>query len=311
MEKDIFFNNEIKHSFLSNYPEESQNTYAYVFRKSAEMEDLIEKDLFNFSVKQTERFLKSLELSTLNAIKTYGRVVSSYFNWAIENGYRKDENFLKNIGSDWFNQFINEEKSLYTIQEIREIENQLVNYQDKIVLRLIFEGVYGRMASELVNLTINDVEGNILHLVNDDGSKRDVEVSDESITFIKKAYNEEEYFNKNGESTGKRSVSKLIKNDYIIRTTESKGTINTTKASNFLIYRRLTIIEEFMGIKSLKPKMVMWSGAFHMGKELYLRDGELGDNQYEQIFRKYDMKDSKYLREYCNIETIRNLYKDI
>ncbi|MCI1590408.1 phage lytic cycle repressor MrpR family protein [Heyndrickxia oleronia] len=310
MKKDTFYNTEIKEAFLSSYSGDSQNTYAYVFRKSAVMEDFVEKDLYDFSLNQIEKFLKSLELSTLNAAKTYGRVVSAYLNWAIEKGYKKDENLLKDIGSDWFKQFANEKKSFFTYKDLKDIEKQLVNFQDKIIPRLLFEGACGRMVSELLNLTIKDVRGNVLHLKNDNGSEREIAVSDETISMIHKAYDENEYLNKNGESMGKRSVSQLIRNEYIIRTTESKGTINTVRASNHIIYRRLSLIEEITGVEGLNPRRYTWSGIFYMGKKLFLRDGELGDKQYAEICKQFDTKDSKFFRESCNIDVIRNLYND-
>ncbi len=290
METGKFYNKEIKERFLNNYPPDSQSTYAVVFRKSAELEDFAEKDLYDFSISQVEKIIRTMQFTTLNAAKTFGRVISSYFNWAIENELRKEDNPLKNIGNDWFQQFVKEEKHYYSEKELIYIEDHLVNYQDKVIPRLLFEGVNGEMSSELINLRAQDIDENTLHLKSDDGRERSIQVSDRAISFIEKALKESQYLNKNGEATGKRAVSRLVENDYVLRSTYSKATINTNRASNYLIYRRLSTIGEIFGLENFKAKNIWRSGIIKMGMDFYNKNHQITEEQYNEIINQFGMK---------------------
>lgn len=55
------------------------------------------------------------------------------------------------------------QKLYITYSELEEMENQLVNYQSKAVLRLLFEGVSGLAHSELLSLTKKQVEDAMLN----------------------------------------------------------------------------------------------------------------------------------------------------
>ncbi|MEC1697731.1 phage lytic cycle repressor MrpR family protein [Schinkia azotoformans] len=319
MGKKNFFNEETKETFLSNFNEESRNTYSYVFRNSKEMEELIEKDVYDFTINQIGKLLESLKLSTSNAAKTYGRVISSYINWAIENNLKSEPNPLKHIGNEWFEQFVNKIKLFITEKELIDIEEKLVNYQDKVIMRLIFEGVSGYSLSELINLTKEDIKGNTLHLIDEKSGERYLEVSDRAIAFIEKAIDETIYYNKNGTSEGRRSTAPLSQNDYVIKMTLLRSDQDSNKKSDkHLIYRRLSTISELFGLEYLTSKSLERSGMVKMGKDLLEKDGKLENEQLVKIAERFAVKkviingyetyNYFMLREFINIENIEDLY---
>ncbi|MEC1780045.1 hypothetical protein [Schinkia azotoformans] len=319
MEKKNFFNEETKELFLGNFNEESRNTYSYVFRNSKEMEELIEKDVYDFTINQIGKLLESLKLSTSNAAKTYGRVISSYINWAIENNLKSEPNPLKHIGNEWFEQFVNKIKLFITEKELIDIEEKLVNYQDKVIMRLIFEGVSGYSLSELVNLTKEDIKGNTLRLIDEKSGERYLEVSDRAIKFIEKAIDETIYYNKNGTSEGRRSTAPLSQNDYVIKMTLLRSDQDSNKKSDkHLIYRRLSTISELFSLEYLTSKSLERSGMIKMGKDLLEKDGKLENEQLAKIAERFAVKkviingyetyNYFMLREFINIENIEDLY---
>ncbi|OAS85092.1 hypothetical protein [Metabacillus litoralis] len=318
MQKLHFYNEEIKQEFLEKYSDETKRTYSSLFRKVSEHEIFADKDLFDFNFKQLEMLMKRLDFNNANGAKTYGRIISSYLNWAIEKGLRKEENPLKNIGNEWFEESVNEIKLFISEEELIKFENKLVNFQDKVILRLIFEGVGGFQLTELTNLTINDLNGNILHLNDNKHGERFLTVSDRAINFIKAASKELEYYTRNGNSTSKRTVSPLVENEYVIKSTINKNVINIKAVDRHQIYRRLSMIEEIFSLKDFNAKSYEKSGMIKMGKDLYLEYGKLEDEELQKIAERFNVKkikiagEYKYnyltLKEFVNIENVKNLY---
>ncbi|MGG3925654.1 hypothetical protein ABET51_06605 [Metabacillus fastidiosus] len=318
MQTENIYNYSVKEQFLENFSDETKSIYSSVFRKTNEHEMFVEKDLFQFSLSQLEMLMRRLDFINDNAAKTYGRVISSYLNWSIEVGLRKEENPLKSIGNEWFERFVNKIKLFISEEELINIEEKLVNYQDKVILRLLFEGVGGSMLSELTNLTIHDVEGNSLYLNDSKHGKRTLSVSDKAIKFIREASKENEYYTKNGNSTGRRTVSALIDSDYIIKSTVNKNAIDNRAVDRHQIYRRLSMIEVVFSLQHFNAKSYQKSGMLKMAKDLYLDEGELKDEQLEKISKRFSVKnvivngverkDYSYLKQFINIENIRDLY---
>lgn len=319
-----FYNPEIKEEFLQSKAEDSRSTYSHVFKKSEALEELVEKDLFNFSLNQIGAVMESLELASYSAARTYGRVISSYLNWAFDKGYRKEENELKEIGNIWFDKYATNLKLYLSEDELFEVEEQLVNYQDKVLLRLLFEGVNGFDSSELLNLRYENVnfETGQLLLKDDRHGERSISVSNTAIKYIEKALEEETYYNKNGTATGRRTTSTLEDSPYVIKATVSKARVNPNeRAEKHTIYRRLTVISDLFEITFLTAKNLEKSGMIKMGKDLYLEHGKLDKPQLKQIAEHFGMRKTvmngyevfnyTVLRQFVHLGNIEELYGDL
>ena len=310
------YNDELKENFLSKFSDETKVTYLHVFKKSYELEDLICDDLYSFKINQIEALLKKFEFKTAKAAKTYLSIISSYVNWAIEQGLRNESNPLKERNDDWISKFVIQKKTLFTEEEIIFVEDRLVNYQDKVIPRLLFEGVN---LHELLNLRVDDVNGNSLLLRDEDEETRKLNVSNRAIDFIIRASNEKEYRLKNGESTAKRTVSELVSNHYVIKSSIGKSLLNYKQANQHLIYRRLaTVGELFSGYKYFNVGNISRSGKLKVAKDFYLKNGELTDEHYISIQNQFGFKSKiqnnalfyslSSIKEYVNIENIKDLY---
>ncbi len=92
------------------------------------------------------------------AIEVYGRVISSYIKWAMETNLHTGTNPLENVGVAWFREIGIEPSSLYfSKHRIETIENDCVNAQDAIIIRLLFEGIEGKEAIEIRELKKDDI----------------------------------------------------------------------------------------------------------------------------------------------------------
>lgn len=310
-----FYNEIVKNQFLEKFQGESKNTYAHVFKKSKELEELIGIDLYYFKINQIEALLKKFKFSTIRAARTYLSVISSYLHWAVEMKFVENVTQLKEVKDEWLLSFVEVNKTLFTDTEIEYVEDNLVNYQDKVIPRLIFEGV---SLTELLNLTITDVINSTLKLKDEDNQRRELIVSDRAIEFINKASTEKVYLLKNGNSVGKRTSSELVDNDFIIKSTLVKSVVNFKQADKHLVYRRLAMISDlFEGYKYFNVSNISRSGKLKLAKEFYIKDGSMTDEHLLNIQNRFGYKTKMKtpdfyrllsIKEIITIESIRDLY---
>lgn len=321
----------IKEQFLSQYNNKNTiDTIKHIFIKSAETELLKEKDLFDFTIEEIEDMMRELNPKTTNSARTYGRFIRKYIEWSIEpKGYRRSNiSLISSKHMSYFDNFIDRSlKLLYTDEEISEMLEKLVNYQDKVIVCLLFIGVAGDGLSEILNLTSDDIdfENRILNLREDDGDERPLEVSKEVIEIIEGALDKENihYLLKNGQSTGKKSRALLVDNDYVIKSTLTNNLVNPEKASKHLIFRRLSMMsdKDVLDYPYLTASNIEKSGKIALAKDLYIERKTLGNDELKIIGDKFGMKkimrngelgyNLHSLRQYINIENLKGLYPEI
>lgn len=315
MEEGKVYNSDTKKEFLVEHSEASQKTYKWLFQKSSKMEMIAEQELFNFSFNQIGILMSDyLQPNTINTARAYGRLISSYLNWACKKGFNK-ENILKKTNTDYFDQYVGTENKIYfSEEEIDEMVNKLVNAQDSVIIRLLFEGIEGDALSELLNLKINDAAEDTIHV---EGRGHRVKVTEKCMSLVNRAIREDTYLLRNGEAKGKKKEAALVDNNYLIKSAIGK-TINLEKADKHLVYRRIAMISEYFDYKYLNAKNIRKSGMIKMAKDLYARDGELDKKQLGEIAEQFGIKKVKMgkyefhnytmIKDFVNMENIRLLY---
>jgi len=324
MSENKIYNEDIKEQFLATLPEGTAKIYRYAFYRSFDLEDMLSRDIFEMTTDSVLDIIKSANHSTLNSIKLTFNVFEKYTTWAAEQGYKSNNiNSLSTVTVKELEKYLDKNKKLFlTEEELVELEDSLVNSQDKVVLRLIFEGVLGYKNSELVNLTMHDInwDNNTLTVKDDKTEQsRTVHVSNRCLRLIESALNEKEYFPKNGTVEMKRGTFTVLDGEYVIRNTKT-GDVGTLggRSDTHTIYRRMTTMKELFDYPYLTPKNVRASGMIKMGKDLYEREGKLENEQLSKIAEQFGVKKTKigdwvnynftYLREIVNVDNIMDLY---
>jgi hypothetical protein len=316
------YNPDIKLEYLKEFDnEQSRTTIAYLFFKSKEIEEIYEKDLYEFDIEEIKNVLHNTNPLNRMAAKTNGSILSNYISWAISKGLKRSNlNPLVDKSVEWYEQFVDKSKKIFiTRDELKEIEKDLINAQDAVIPYLIFEGVLGTGASELINLKQSDIgENNVLYLEDDKYGKRETTVSEDCMRLIRQAIKETEYHKSNGKSQSRNPILNLVENEYVIRSAQTNTEHVTKRADKHLIYRRIATISEFFELPYLNAKNIQKSGMIYMAKELYLRDGKLDKEQYNEIAKKfgvrkqningYEYYNMSLLKEFINAENIKKLY---
>lgn len=316
-----FFNSDSKLKFLELYPSNTQLSYSRIFEKSKPYEDRYNKDLSLFTIEQIEDVLHELKPLTHSASHVNGRIVTAYIDWCIENPSKNANprtNQIKDKPMNWFERFVDEEIQLYFSEStIRKIEEDCVNYQDMVLIRLLFEGVQGKKLAEIRNLRKDDInyQTGEVTLMDDDGNTRPFVLSERALFLIKRSNNVNEYFKRNGqiEDEAYGAITNLVDNNYVIRTSITRTDMKDRPVDKMVIYRRIQIISETLGFPALNPKNIVRSGIIFEGKKLLDKHRKLEKEEYIQISKVYNMNSDNWypIKRYCNPQTINKLYKDI
>lgn len=296
------FNAGVKTQYLNTL--KNPGNVLRIFKAAAALEQFYNKDLHDFSRDELARLFFVLNPKNPGASYQNGRYVSAYLDWAMVNGYRIKINPLLSVDKQWYEQFVPNIKTLFTEDDLNKIIKRCKNAQDAVIIRLRMEGVGGNENSELVNLTINDIdqENRELHLVNHLGQKRLLTVSQECIDLCLEAYNQKTYLKKNGDfkKGTKSTMSNLIENEYILKTSLTK-TKNYGAASTHLIHRRLDVLADFFGEPYLTAKNISYSGMLIMARDIYLEKGEISNADYNTILTRFGYDTENYESQYHRI----------
>lgn len=312
-----FYNEAVKNRFLETYDKaDTRVTYGRILKNSYYTEDQLGKDLYDFNRDEIKGVLFVCAPYSMDVSKTNAAAIRSYINWAIKEGYRMNNlNPLDGIGSEWYKQFVDKSKeTIYSASKIKYIVSKCMNYQDSVIVQLLFEGVGGEGHEELLNLEENHInfETGELELYDKDNSSRKLRVSDECLRLIRGALNETKYIKKNGEFSPntKSTETNLANNNFVLKTslTQNKG---IGKGGKDLIFRRITTLSKCFGLEYFKPKSIRFSGMLYEAKKIVDRDGVLEKQQYEKFCPRFKVYWHYPLaKEFLNIQTITKLYPD-
>lgn len=328
---DYLYNEDQKERFLKdNKAEKTKEAYTRVLKRASSLEEEYQKDLYNFNISEIELLINYLAPTTLGSARSAVTPISTYIDWAIEQGLRTDNlNPLSAlVDKEYLEKFIDKSNVLYfTKDEIEDITGRLTNKIDAAVIQCLFEGLLGKKYSELLNLTIHDVnEGrdkNRLILTNDvdeeNSTKRILMLDGDSklIDLLTETYNKKIYYKNNGNPlpTNKSNTINLIENEYIFRAS-ALGVKYFGKADSHLVLRKLRLIAEWMGQPTLTAINIRNSGMLYYAYKLYMDRGKLEKEEYDIICDRFDIKMSKQgfynisrqKNEFLNIKTIEKIY---
>lgn len=303
---------------------ETTKSYERIFIKTANQEEVTGKDLNQFSLEELEKIFYNFNSNNRNTIESYGRIISSYFNWSVNIGKSKCNPLAELKPSDFEKYLINEETYI-TLQQLHEYENQCVNYQDSVILHLLFIGVGGKKISEIRNLNKKDIdwENGRLRLVNSlkediygnplKFTERYINVCEQTLKLIDGAINRHTYEKSNGTMIMRdniRPYTDLVKNDYVVRASITKTEENWNKpVDKYVIYRRIDSISKSIGI-DLTAKFIQRSGMINQARKL-IKDDEISLNDLKMVADRFHITSYHNLKGYVNLKNIRKTYLDV
>ncbi|MFS0905704.1 hypothetical protein AB3N02_21910 [Priestia aryabhattai] len=325
------FDEDVKREYLEEMvrngaiSEATAHSYERIFHVTFQQEDALGKDLNQFTLEEMETILHSFEANNRNTVESYARIISSYLNWSVNNDFTA-VNVLAGLKPSDFEKYLVHKEEYFTEKQLTRWESRCANYQDIVINRLLYIGVGGKQMSEIRNLTIDDVDFKNRTLTLKNTLKEDKETKlptkyserlfridkDDNITLeiIRKAFEQKKYIKKNGEmetNPHMRDYTELVKNNYIVRASITRTSNWNIPVDKYVIYRRIDLISESLGIKDFTAKFIQRSGMLHLASKL-IGDGEISLDDLKIVAERYGIKSYHNLKGFLTTENIRKVY---
>lgn len=321
------FNYELKVDFLKTISEGTAKYYTRIFMITAPYESDLQKDLHQFSFEEIEKILYAFQAKNRHTIETYGRVISSYLNWCVHQGYTR-QNPLAKLKPNDFDQYVIHKERYITEKQLRQYEDQCTNFQDAVILRLLFEGVAGKEFSEIANLKKSDVDfqNQSLYLINSlkvdhkglpvKYTERMIKVSERALYLIKGAMEQKTYTKRNGfmstTSDHVREYTDLVQNEYVVRASITRNNPDwNSPVDKYVLYRRIQVIAETLGIDHLTAKWIQRSGMIYLASQLIGDEQEVTLDDLKIIADRFNLKSYHNLKSFLTYKHVRETYHDL
>jgi integrase len=314
------YNEEFKDEYISKFDNEStQKAIRNIFKNSFSTELILEKDLYDFSNDEIGNLIRGFAPFDKYMAYDLGKQIARYIDYAIICGRTIAENPISALTPDWYETLVDKKHKLFSKDEIYSLVERLINSQDKAMIALIFEGVTGKLLSELRNIKLSDVNEflNLVTLRNDDREIiRIIKVTDWCMEQIKSAFSDVYY-----QTIKDNSEKQLVEfNDYLFRNFQNRSTSKTGSILSQTLYGRIQNISGVYDIPFLRPKAILKSGMIAMAVRLLEDNGHLGKKQLEEISDQFDygkfyqdaykekVINVSYMKRTINEKEIKKLY---
>ncbi|WP_432408617.1 hypothetical protein [Wukongibacter sp. M2B1] len=284
--------NRLKESFLSQeiYSLATRKIMSFVLlgEKTKVLEDKYNKDLCLFNLYELKELLSSFESRSKDSLRSKRTIVGKYINYAIDKGHIKtNKNFIDDITEEDLDNLIYKiaaKDKFISKEELEDICNVCVNWQDEVIFRLLFEGIKGEKLSELINLKVSDVDMNNNIIRISEGNKREIKVLPSTIDSVNFAIKQNEYENYITSTGSRVKVRRLHDTGYVMKKSSRVG---EAKIGYQTILGRFKKVRAEAGYPYMTIETVWWSGIFHYARKIIDDNGKLTDNNYDEIIKRF------------------------
>lgn len=276
-----------------------------IFKKTSLFEDILQKDLSEFTLQEIINMYKTLNFDSLDALIAFNSNINLYTQYCLERGLvSNNQNIYKEIEPAMLSLCINQSmvsRQIISRTELLLLFNKLLNARDIFIILAVFEFGKGKKNFEdIVNACFSDIDRrtNTMKL----HSGRIVHVSDKLIEIAEESSQTDEYYCLH------RASKKLINDGTIIkRNINSKSSQEYTLGRN--VYASLVRSFSILGIDQyMTANKLAISGQIQMIKDkskklnispkdyIYSYKEEI-ENQYgiRIVSRSFLLKYSDYL----------------
>lgn len=271
-----------------------------ILKETQADEEKYGKDLGEWTVAEILTYYKKRNTASLNSLCTLHSQLKAYAGWCLDNNLLPDnQNHYAEIDVDVLKTCVNvglHQQGIITSKELSKISNELLNARDQCLIYAFFEGIQGKQFGELIDLNINQLEGNKLHL-----ATRTIEVSDKFVELMKESSEEYDYY-AYGETERKLPFHADDPNVF-------KMTANSIQSTPIRkrqrLYTNLMRIKGHTGNPAINATSLMESGRIDMVKKLM---GENPELDVEEVLQKYKTEISNKYGPIRAIKSYLNQY---
>lgn len=282
------FNEAQKETFIKEYLRSkvvAETSLYAVFKKTEGFEEKLNKDVSKFTRDEILDMLAKFKAKSINSLLNYTIVLKHYSRFVFgEVGTNAYESIGKADVADMVDKDAN---ILLTREELDDVEVQLLNWVDKAIIELLWNGVAGKNMEDIYSVSEDCVQGNILRV-----NEKEFPMTDRLRELLPKAFAETELMSYGNtmrvvEVNGKGKIYKERPN--------ARG-IDTPDSRFRWVYRKIQIFRDYLDIPGLTMKNIAASGLWHH-LQLGMKETGLGlreflkTNKGEELAKRYGFGD--------------------
>lgn len=246
------YNKAQKEAFIKEYLKSkvvAKTSLYAVFRKTEPFEEKLKKDASQFTREEILNMFAQFRAKSVNSLLNYAIILKHYSRLMCgENEY---ESITKADVVDLIDKSGN---ILLSREELDDVEAQLLNWSDKAIVELLFNGIAGKNMEDIYSVSEECVQGNILCV-----NGKEFPLTDRLRELLPKAFAEEEIMSygntmKIVEVNGKGRIYKERPN--------ARG-IDTEDSRFRWVYRRIQLFRNYLDLPGLTMKNIQSSGLWY------------------------------------------------
>ena len=294
------FNKAQKETFIKEYLRSkviAETSLYAIFKKTEDFEEKLNKDVSKFTRDEILDMLAKFKAKSINSLLNYTIVLKHYSRFVFG---VVGTNAYESIGKADVADMVDKNANiLLTRDELDDVEVQLLNWVDKAIIELLWNGVAGKNMEDIYSVSEDCVQGNILRV-----NEKEFPMTDRLRELLPKAFAETELMSYGNtmrviEVNGKGKIYKERPN--------ARG-IDTPDIRFRWVYRKIQIFRDYLDMPGLTMKNIAASGLWHYlqlcmektkldlrtflrtkeGKELAMRYGFSESYYIDNICQKYE-----------------------
>lgn len=294
------FNKAQKETFIKEYLRSkviAETSLYAIFKKTEDFEEKLNKDVSKFTRDEILDMLAKFKAKSINSLLNYTIVLKHYSRFVFG---AVGTNAYESIGKADVADMVDKNANiLLTREELDDIEVQLLNWVDKAIIELLWNGVAGKNMEDIYSVSEDCVQGNILRV-----NEKEFPMTDRLRELLPKAFAETELMSYGNtmrviDVNGKGKIYKERPN--------ARG-IDTPDIRFRWVYRKIQIFRDYLDMSGLTMKNIAASGLWHYlqlciektkldlrtflrtkeGKELAMRYGFSESYYIDNICQKYE-----------------------
>ena len=296
------FNKAQKETFIKEYLRSkviAETSLYAIFKKTEDFEEKLNKDVSKFTRDEILDMLAKFKAKSINSLLNYTIVLKHYSRFVFG---AVGTNAYESIGKADVSDMVDKNANiLLTREELDDVEVQLLNWVDKAIIELLWNGVAGKNMEDIYSVSEDCVQGNILRV-----NEKEFPMTDRLKELLPKAFAETELMSYGNtmrviDVNGKGKIYKERPN--------ARG-IDTPDIRFRWVYRKIQIFRDYLDMPGLTMKNIAASGLWHYlqlciektkldlrtflrtkeGKELAMRYGFSESYYIDNICQKYEQQ---------------------
>lgn len=258
------YNSNLKQRYFDE--SESRNLtlsqYKVQFERIASEEELLNKDMCEFTTKEILDYYKKMCTSSFDFLNCINSQFKLYAAWCQTQGLLSDnQNHYDEINRELLMSCINYGLSIAKIvtrEQLLQIIKEFKNPSDKFICLALYEGLFGKEFTELADLYLSDFDGNMVTL----STGRVLEVSDELIKYAAEAANTYEYIPYN--INGKCDFYPCSQSDgHVVKVVITRNNFSD-KVQGYTFSIKLKTLKRYYGYECISGNALKESGRIEM-----------------------------------------------